>query len=151
MSNEVRRRSCGLYRCAVAACDGYIVVENDPHRVHWLDRQGRITHTYGKQDRESMLSPCHITQDNQGRLLVVDMCNHRLHLLDAGGRFSHYLLTEGDGIKRPTCVCLDEESSRLYVAHSPGKHPNCEVRVYRWPLDKPPNRTKRTLNVHFAD
>ena len=136
--------------CAAATGDGYVVVDSVVQgRVHWVDRQGRITQTYGQQNGESLRGPRHLTQDSQGRLLVVDRDNHRLHLLDANGQFSRYLLTQYDGINKPTCVCLDENSSRLYVAH--GKYDNLEVRVYKWPPGRPSTLAKHTLSMQLWD
>ena len=135
--------------CAAATFGGYVIVDNAADgRVHWVDAQGRITHTYGQQDSESLRNPVHITGDSQGRLLVVDKDNHRLHLVGANGQLFCYLLTQDDGIQTPTCVCLDENSPRLYVAH--GNHPNCQVRVYKWPCGTSSALTKLTLNVHFG-
>ena len=138
----------GNITCAADTGDGYVALDNTvENRVHWVDEHGRRTWTYGQHDGEGMSNPCHITQDGQGRLLVVDMGNHRLHLLDAGGQLSRYLLTQDDGIRHPTCVCLDENASRLYVAH--GQYPNVEVRVYKWPPGRPYNRAKYKLNVQL--
>ena len=135
--------------CAAATSDGYVVADNNQGAVHWVDSQGRITQTYGQRTLESMSSPRHITGDSQGRLLVVDEGNHRLHLLDCNGQLSRYLLTQDDDIHNPTCVCLDENSSRLYVAH--GNQTNFEVRVYKWPPGRPSTLTKHTLTMQLGN
>ena len=122
----------GWMQCAVATDDGYIIVDySNPGGVHWVDSQGRVTHTYSNQEGEGLNNPCHMVRTSWGQLVVADADNKRLHLVDASGQLSCYLLTRHDGIKSPSCVWLDEATSLLYVAHWPGDH--CETRVYKWP------------------
>ena len=109
----------GLMKCAVATDDGFVILDHSKGRVHWVDSQGRVTHTYGQGDGEGLKYPCHMMRGSQGHLVVADTDNHRLHLVDASGHLSCYLLTKSDGIQYPWCVWLDETASLLYVAHGP--------------------------------
>ena len=116
---------------AVATDDGYVVLDySNPGRVHWVDSQGRITHTYGNRKDEGLNDPRHMLRTSGGQLVVVDTYNHRLHLVDTSGRLLCYLLTKDDGILQPWSVCLDEATSLLYVGHWYDTH---EIWVYNWP------------------
>ena len=139
-----------VMKCAVATDDGFVVLDwSDSGRVHWVESQGRVTHTYGQCDGESICHPCHMVRGSHRQLVVADTYNHGLHLVDASGHLSCYLLTQSDGIEEPRCVWLDETTSLLYVAHRPGG--NNEIQVYTAP-PPPPLRanttyTQRTLQV----
>ena len=135
--------------CAVATDDGFVILDySDPSRMHWVDSQGRVTHTYGQCDGEGLKYPWHMVRGSQGHMVVADRDNHRLHLVHAGGHLSCYLLTRSDGIRYPHCVWLDETASLLYVAHEPIGG-NKEIQVYPAP---PPllraNTTYCTHNTH---
>ena len=129
--------------CAFGTDDGYVILDNsDPGRVHWVDSQGRVTHTYGNREGEGLNDPRHMVRTSWGQLVVADTRNHRLHLVDASGRLLCYLLTKDDGIHHPYCVWLDETTSLLYVGHHPAGH--SEIRVYEWPS----HRLQLTVGTH---
>lgn len=97
--------------CALSTGVGYVVLDNShPGRIHWVNRDGVVTHTYGKADGESLNCPNHMALDSQGRLVVADRENNRLHLIDVNQKLSQYLLTKNDGLKLPHFVCLDEST-----------------------------------------
>ena len=122
----------GWMGCAVATDDGYVILDgSDSGRMHWVDSQGTVTHTYGNREGEGLCKPRHMVRTSWGQLVVADTDNNRLHLVDASGGLSCYLLTRDDGIEQPYCVWLDESTSLLYVAHRPGK--DMEIWVYKWP------------------
>jgi DNA-binding beta-propeller fold protein YncE len=137
-------------RCALAIDGGYVILDCSPQgRVHWVDRAGNVTHTYGQHDGEGLRNPQHMVQDSQGRLVVADTDNNRLHLIGANRQLSQYLLTEKDGIEKPTCVCLDETTGRLFVGHGS----SCELSVYKWPTAAPPtadSSTHHTLHLQLG-
>ena len=139
----------GDMRCVVATDDGFVTLDySNPGRVHWVDSQGRVTHTYGQGYGEGLNYPWHMVRGSQGHLVIADTNNHRLHLVDASGHLSCYLLTQSDGIQCPSCVWLDETASLLYVAHWPGG--NNGIQVYPAPpplLRAITTYTKHTLQV----
>ena len=143
----------GSMQCAVATTDGFAVLDYNTDVIHWVDRQGEVTHTYGQRDGEGLSSPWQLARDRQGRLIVVDQYHHQLHLLDANRRRSCYLLTRKKGLESPVSVWLDEATSLLYVAHKPGNYNDpSEIRVYKWPTAEPPtpassSYTQYTLQV----
>ena len=122
----------GYMKCAVATDDDYIILDcSKPGRVHWVDIQGRVTHTYGNREGEGLRNPRHMMRSSWGQLMVADVLNSRLHLVDTGGRLSCYLLTKDDSIDVAGSVWLDETTSLLYTGHGPGGHGG--IGVYKWP------------------
>ena len=136
-------------QCAVATEDGFAVLDYTAGRIHWVDRQGVVTHTYGQGDGEGLKRPWQLVTDSQGRLIVADQCNHRLHLIDGSGRLSYYLLTRDNGLHMPLSVWLDEATSLLYVIHSPGgsRAPR-EIWVYKWPTAAPLTAANTSHSQH---
>ena len=149
----------GDMRCAVGTDDGFVILDSSwPGTVHWVDSEGRVTHTHGQGDiNEGLCWPCHMVRGSQGQLVFPDTQNHRLHLVDASGQFSSNLLTQSDGIQYPHSVWLDKTTSLLYVVHRPGTG-NPEIRVYKWPTAAPPppplthntNCSQHTLQVKLC-
>ena len=140
----------GFMYCAVATDDGYVILNRSyPGRVHWVDSQGTVTHTYDQRDGEGLKDPFHMVRESRGQLAVADTNNNRLTLVDAGGQLSCYLLTESDGIQRPWCVWLEKTTSLLYVAHRPAG--NSEIWIYKWatvaPVTANVTYTQHTLQV----
>lgn len=146
----------GILWCAVATDDGYIVFgrcgrhrgEFD-RRIHWVNKKGKLVHSLGGTGNLSF--PRHMIRDSQGRVVVADTyyCNNSLRLIHVDRPFSHHLLTEKDGIKFPTCVCLDETTGRLLVGHRDYKGCVYLVSVYRWPFPDTsiPNKLKPVLSL----
>ena len=58
--------------------------------------------------------PLDITTDRHGRILVVDNKEHYVLLMSPDGEEVKQLLNKQ--VKWPRCVCLDEESHKMYVA-----------------------------------
>ena len=113
----------GYMWCAGATGDGYVILDgSNSGRMHWVDSQGTVTHTYGSREGEGLCKPRHMVRTSWGQLVVADTDNNRLHLVDANGELSYYLLTRDDGIEQPFCVWLDEATSLLYKTHRPGDH-----------------------------
>ena len=135
----------GRMQCAVATEDGFAVLDYTASRIHRVDRQGVVTHTYGRGDGEDLHSPWQLARDSQGRLIVADQKNYRLHLVDANGRLSCYLLTRDNGLKYPLSVWLDEATSLLYVTHWPG---SSEIWVYKWPTAAAPAAANSSDSQH---
>ena len=148
IQNRIKvRTNVGIMQCAVATDDGFVILDHSDHsRVHWVDGQGRVTHTYGQGDGEGLSYPCHMVRGSQGQLVVADTKNHKLHLVDASGQLSCHLLTQSDGIHYPYCMWLDEATSLLYVAHGLGDGLH-EIRTYKWPTAAPPPATPNTTHT----
>ena len=62
----------------------------------------------GKEGRgPGMLhGPYGVSTDSQGRILIADLCNHRILLLSPEGEMLMELLTEEDGMFRPTSISM---------------------------------------------
>ena len=140
-----KNHECGVQWALMMALS-YLTALNSAGRVHWVDSQGRVTHTYGQRDGEGLnVTHMHMVRGSQGQLVVADTDNHRLHLVDASGHLSCYLLTQSDGIQYPRCVWLDETASLLYVAHRPrgnGRY-RCTLHHHHYLEPSPP-----TPNTH---
>ena len=61
----------------------------------------------------------HLSVDSEGRVLVADWLNHRILLLSSELRLQRVLIDTDSQVKlpRPSRLCYDERSSRLYVVH----------------------------------
>ena len=64
-------------------------------------------------------SPDHLSLDSEGRVLVADCLNHRILLLNSELQLQRVLIDTNSQVKlrRPTRLCYDQRTSRLYVAH----------------------------------
>ena len=125
-------------KCMVRALptdDGaYTVLDaSSPGKIHWVNKKGSVRRTYGMGKGEFLQQPLHMVSAGDGRLLVTDTASNKVVMTGAGrdSRSTYDILTLDDGILHPTCLCLDESSSRLAVAHTGVYGP--EVRVYEWP------------------
>ena len=144
-------------KCAVATENGFVVLDwSGNGRIHWVDREGVVTHTYGQGDDEGLVYPWQLASDSHGRPIVADESNNRLHLVDANRRLSCYLLTRDSGLQKPLSLWLDEATSLLYVTQRPGSYSDPrEIRVYTWPTAALPtavntSHTQHTLQVKVA-
>jgi len=63
--------------------------------------------------------PLHLSLDSEGRVLVTDWYNDRILLLNNELQLQRVLFDTNSQVKlwRPTRLCYDELTSRLYVAH----------------------------------
>ena len=69
----------GYMQCVVATGDGYVILDkSDPGKVHWVDSQGRVTHTCGNREGEGLNDPRHMVRTSWEQLVVVDIYNYRL-------------------------------------------------------------------------
>lgn len=68
----------------------------------------------------SAFIPNDIAIDHNGRLLVAVSNDNAVHLLDKNLTFLKLLMTEEDGLERPTSVALDTEGY-LYVGCKDGR------------------------------
>lgn len=68
----------------------------------------------------SAFFPKDIALDNQGNILVAVSNDNAIHLLDKSLTFQRLLMTEEDGLYRPTSVALDSEGF-LYVGCENGQ------------------------------
>ena len=79
------------------------------------DVTGRLLRTF-----TDVSWPRHLSVDSEGRVLVADCRNHRILLLSSELRLQRVLIDTVSQVKlsRPTRLCYDERTSRLYVVHS---------------------------------
>ena len=78
------------------------------------DVTGRLLRTF-----TDVSWPHHLSVDSEGRVLVADRWNHRILLLSSELQLQRVLIHTDSQVKlpRPTQLCYDERSSRLYVVH----------------------------------
>ena len=78
------------------------------------DVTGRLLRTF-----TDVSWPRHLSVDSEGRVLVVDCWNHRILLLSSELQLQRVLIHTDSQVKlsRPSRLCYDERSSRLYVVH----------------------------------
>uniref|UniRef100_K1R7Q2 Tripartite motif-containing protein 45 n=1 Tax=Magallana gigas TaxID=29159 RepID=K1R7Q2_MAGGI len=88
-----------------------------------VDKSGQHRFSY------TGLGPLGICTDVLGHILVCDkgIFSGTVYLLDQDGQFLSLLLTEQQGVKRPLCVCLDNENN-LWV----GQYLTNTVTVYKY-------------------
>ena len=89
--------------------DGYVTRCGRTNELSWVDSAGQLTHRYTDQpDINSYHMIANFTD-----LLVSDRHNHCVHIVTMKGRHDGHLITDID----PTCVCLDPDHHRLWVAY----------------------------------
>jgi len=98
----------------------YVVCHGDTHSLHRVcivDDDGRVTRSYGGQQRGSGVGqldlPCHLAVDEDSQLIcVADCCNDRVVVLSPTLEFVRYI---SEGLSRPCRLYLHQETRRLYV------------------------------------
>ena len=95
--------------------DQYVVTDWWNHQVAVIDGDGHVKRL-NKDDIHGVKvdKPWDITTDRHGRILMTDFTQHHVLQISSDGEEVKQLL-QGQ-VKYPTCVCLDEESHKLYVA-----------------------------------
>ena len=97
--------------------DQYIVSDFNNHQLAVITKEGHIKARYNDTIHDVKLdNPFDITTDKQGRILIVDNTQHHV-LLMSRRREEVKQLLQGQ-VKNSTCLCLDEESHKMYVAAS---------------------------------
>ena len=95
--------------------DQYVVTDFENHQVAVIDGEGQVKTRYkGDIHGVKVVYPWDITTDKQGRILIVDNTQHHV-LLMSRKREEVKQLIQGQ-VMIPTCLCLDEESHKMYVA-----------------------------------
>ena len=95
--------------------DQYVVADWQNHQVAVIDGDGHVTRLH-KDDIHGVKvdKPYDITTDRHGRILMTDVTqNHVLQI--SSDREEVKQLLRGQ-VKYPLCVCLDEESHKMYVS-----------------------------------
>ena len=87
------------------------------HRVCIVDDDGRVTRSYGGQQRGSDVGqldlPCHLAVDEHSQFIfVADRNNDRVVVLSPTLEFVRYI---SEGLSRPHRLYLHQETRRLYV------------------------------------
>jgi len=98
----------------------YVVCHGDIsgiHRVRIVDDDGRVTCSYGGQQRGSDVGqldlPCHLAVDEDSQLIcVADLNSDRVVVLSPTLEFVRYI---SEGLSRPCRLYLHQETRRLYV------------------------------------
>jgi len=99
----------------------YVVCHSDPYslqRVCIVDDDGRVTRSYGGQQRGSgvgqLNEPCHLAVDEDSQLIcVADLNNNRVVVLSPTLELVSYI---SEGLSCPCRLYLHQETRRLYVA-----------------------------------
>ena len=95
--------------------DHYVVRDSDNHQVAVIDREGQVKRRYKDDIHGVKLNkPFDIATDKHGRILMVDATQQHVLQISKDGEEVKQLL-QGQ-VKQPTCLCLNEESHKMYVA-----------------------------------
>ena len=94
--------------------DHYVITDLNNHQVAVIDSDGCVKRRYKDDIHGVKLDrPYNITTDKRGRILVVDKVQNHILQISKVGEVKQLLQ---DQVKEPTCVCLDEEWHKMYVA-----------------------------------
>ena len=95
--------------------DQYVVTDCENHQVGVIDGDGHVTRLH-KDDIHGVKvdQPFNITTDRHGRILMTDASQHHVLQISSDGEEVKQLLR--GQVKYPTCLCLNEESHKMYVA-----------------------------------
>ena len=95
--------------------DQYVITDWVNHQVVVIDEEGHVNRRY-KDDIHGMKvdTPWGITTDRHGRILLVDHTQHHVLQISMDGEEVKQLLQKQ--VKLPSCICLDEERHKMYVA-----------------------------------
>jgi len=98
----------------------YVVCHSCLHLVCIVDDDGRVTRSYGGQQRGSGIGqldlPCHLAVDEDSQFVfVADCCNDRVVVLSPTLEFVRYI---SEGLSNPCRLHFDNATTRLYVSES---------------------------------
>ena len=88
-------------------------------KVVALDKDYRVRYEYTGQGERGSFHARGLCTDNAGHVLITDWNNNRVHILDKDGKFLQYLLTEVQGLERPSRIDVDNEGN-AWVGDLPG-------------------------------
>ena len=109
------------------ACDGYVI--SDPRQITWIKEDGTTLRSVqrGEVTPGVKLGDSHdLIHDYDGHILVAD--GKQVLVFDQRGHYTGQLLSDQDGIRRPTRLLLDQMTDTLYVAC----HPPARMMIYRY-------------------
>ena len=89
-------------------CDRENIAFDSAGKVIAVGADDQLKYEYTGQS-DSKFTPEDMCTDQMGHILITDYNNHRVHMLDRGGRFMQYVLTEQQGLYRPTTIDVDRE------------------------------------------
>jgi len=119
---------------AIQLPSGQLVVSqyHPLHRVIVVGLDGRVIRSYGntRGSQHGQLNGPYVMAlyGEQGGVLVADCSNNRIMALNSSLSDARQLpLSVDGGVKRPSCLCLDESRDRLYVGEWSGQ---CRVLVF---------------------
>ncbi|CAC5356915.1 unnamed protein product [Mytilus coruscus] len=104
----------------------YITTSRD--RIFYTDYNKNMVHCCSLKGEElwqfkndSITSPCGVAVDNYNNVYVVGGHSHNLTIIQHDGKDSKTLLTESDGLERPTSLYYDKEKRTLLICNFRGK------------------------------
>lgn len=75
-----------------------VILTSTLNYIDMYDGRGELKHHF---------DPSSVCVDSCGHILVADLSNDCVHLLSSNARFLRYLLTETDGVQRPSAIAVD--------------------------------------------
>lgn len=102
---------------------------NSIHRVCVINKNGNIKHYFGGEkgsDDEQLNVPVHMAVFSDGHILIADKDNSRVVMLSPELKFTSRVVmlsqelkfSQGDNLRFPNRICLDEENKRLFVSEN---------------------------------
>ena len=103
---------------SLSAGDGYVI--SDLSQITWIREDGTPSRSVqpGAEVRPGirMDGPLDLTHDKDGHILVADGHGHQVLVFDQRGHCTGQLLSDQDGIRKPTRLLLDQQTDKLYVS-----------------------------------
>ncbi|XP_013398593.1 protein lin-41-like [Lingula anatina] len=88
--------------------DNIVISDMLGHCVHVLSPTGDHLYKYdGSREGSKLSLPCGVCTDSYGHIFIADRDNHRIVALSPQGQFIRYIVTEDDGLWRPTAVVIN--------------------------------------------
>jgi DNA-binding beta-propeller fold protein YncE len=110
--------------CLLTITDEKPAIDNQTGKKY-TECTAKITANFGNtcgSSANQLNEPRNIAVDRRnGFIYVADAWNHRIVVLSATFAFRHCLKLTNDSLHRPRCLCLDENSERLYVGEDCGR------------------------------
>ena len=94
---------------------GGFVISDNKNQLVWVNNEGAKVRSVLSSDK--LTNTCDIVTDKKGHIVVADYDKNNVAVYSNTGKYICYLLTQSDGLERPTRLVLDEPSLKLWVGY----------------------------------